>query len=197
MMLDGMKRMLRMIIRERFYRKIVEFRSGMTTIYPVELNLLPTDRCLLLSPHADDESIACGGMICRYPDNFEILCLTNGWSILSEEQREETITVREREFLQAMNCAGVASHGYIHDIDTDTLIDHYADFRRLMDKMDLGSFDYVFIPSLFDQHPDHKAVGRHLAQYAAERNLPSPCRIVLYELWSTLPVPDRYVDISA
>ena len=33
------------------------------------LELNPDDKCLVIAPHADDESIGCGGLLLKYPDN--------------------------------------------------------------------------------------------------------------------------------
>ena len=35
-------------------------------------------KILLLAPHPDDESIGCGGILIKHPNNFKVICLTDG-----------------------------------------------------------------------------------------------------------------------
>ena len=42
------------------------------------ITIKPNDKCLVLAPHADDESIGCGGLLLKYPNNFEVVVLTDG-----------------------------------------------------------------------------------------------------------------------
>lgn len=42
------------------------------------LEIEPNDKCLIIAPHADDESIGCGGILLKYPQNFEVVVLTDG-----------------------------------------------------------------------------------------------------------------------
>lgn len=42
------------------------------------LELNPDDKCLVIAPHADDESIGCGGLLLKYPDNCDVVVLTDG-----------------------------------------------------------------------------------------------------------------------
>ena len=68
-------------------------------IKPLPLEIKPQDKCLVIAPHPDDESIGCGGIINLYPNKFDVVCLTHG-----EENSERAI-----EFKKAMEFAKVHS----------------------------------------------------------------------------------------
>ena len=42
------------------------------------LEIKPNDKCLIIAPHADDESIGCGGILLKYLQNCEVVVLTDG-----------------------------------------------------------------------------------------------------------------------
>lgn len=43
------------------------------------LEIEPNDKCLIIAPHADDESIGCGGILLKYPQNFEVCGFDRWW----------------------------------------------------------------------------------------------------------------------
>ena len=43
-----------------------------------KLEIRPTDKICILAPHADDESIGCGGLLALYGKQCDVVLLTDG-----------------------------------------------------------------------------------------------------------------------
>lgn len=148
-------------------------------------------KCLCLSPHQDDESIGMGGTLAKYNKNFTVICLTNGAKGLKSLPKEEAIKVRCDEFASALSKALINDYKVL-DIEDRALIDSYEKFSVI----DISEYDYIFIPNLIDQHKDHKAVAIHLKKMLEEKPHKSSLKICMYEVWATLALPNKSVDIE-
>lgn len=147
-------------------------------VKPQPLTLKENDKCLVLAPHPDDESIGCAGIMAISPKNFKVICLTHASDY------------RKDEFINAMNVLGVENN--ILDIKDKHIIEDYETFKTI----DFKGFNYIFIPYVYDQHNDHKAISVHLNKYLKENNL-KDLKVVFYEVWSTMNMPNAFVDISS
>lgn len=146
-------------------------------IKPLPLKLKETDKCLVLAPHPDDESIGCGGIMALNNEKFKVICLTHGDD-----------PIRKLELKNAMEFLDV-------EFEILNLKDkHILECEKAFEKFDIEGFNYIFIPYIFDQHKDHKAISvllnKKLKNY--DRNL----KIVFYEVWSSMNMPNYFVDIT-
>ena len=148
-------------------------------IKPLPFELKDTDKCLVVAPHPDDESIGCGGIMARFPEHFKVVCLTHG----DDE--------RKIEFENAMNYLGVEHE--ILSIKDKHVSESYNEFS----KINFKNFNYIFIPYIFDQHNDHKAVSSLLYEYLKKNKLQKNLNIVFYEVWSAMNMPNYYVSLSS
>lgn len=159
---------------------------------PVEFKLHKGQHCLCLSPHADDESIGMGGLLSLYPKNFDIVLLTNGKKGIKDLPEEEVIKIRENEFKCSMKIAGIDEYKFIRAQDK-----HLLEAFELFKTIDLSKYDFIFVPNIIDQHPDHKAVSLLLNKLLESGVSAKPdLKICFYEVWSTLGFVNTYVDIS-
>lgn len=156
-----------------------------------ELVLNEDDRCLLLAPHPDDESIGCGGLLLKYPDNFELICLTDGRHSDTITPKHELISTRKNEFETAMSKLGIYRYSFLQ-VEDRHLMSHYNVFSSI----DIENYDYIFLPGFLDQQPDHKAVTFLLQKLLKERKYKSSLKIAFYEVWTSLALPNFYVDIT-
>ncbi len=163
-------------------------------IHPKELKFNKDTRCLLLSPHADDETIGCGGMMLQHPEKFDVYCLTNGFKGIDAKELsyEEKVAIRKREFIEAMEKANVNYYHFFEDIDDKRLIMRFDRFKTIS----LSDYDYIFIPNILDQHRDHKAVAILLNELLQERPFKKGVKILMYEVWTALALPNVFVDIE-
>lgn len=170
--------------------KIYKFYLSVNT-KQIPLIINETDKALLLAPHADDESLGAGGTLAKYPSNFDVICLTNGIKGLKTLTPEEAAKVREEEFLNAMQIAGVKSAKVLGIDDRDVI----AGYDKL-DTIDISSYDYIFVPNLIDTHKDHKAVSILVKKILDNKPHKENIQIIFYEVWSALALPNRFIDIS-
>ncbi len=184
------------IIKNFLFKKMVyNFTKIISSINlkPVELIIKNDERCLCLAPHADDESIGMGGVLSLYPNNFDIVLLTDGRKGINDVSVDEVIKIRENEFKNALNIAGVSNYSFLN-IEDKKLLNGFNEFKKL----DLIQYDYIFVPNIIDQHPDHKAVSILLSKLIEEKNvkIKPNLKICFYEVWSTLGFVNAFVDIS-
>ncbi len=152
-----------------------------TNLKPIELKLRQEDKCLVIAPHPDDESIGCGGIMKLHPENFDVICLTHG----------DENDIRFQEMQQAMHFAGINSFKMLNLKDKN-VISGQTEFNTI----DISQYNYIFIPYIFDQHRDHKAVSLLLANKLRKCRYKSTLQIAYYEVWSTINLPQYYVNIS-
>lgn len=159
-------------------------------IVPKEIFLEPNEKCLLLSPHFDDETLGCGGVLIKYPQNFHIVCLTDG-SKGSQVDNEELPKTRKQEFVSVMNELSITSYEFL-DIEDGKVIYNYDKFKTI----EISDYDYIFLPGYFENHKDHKAVTPLLQKLLKEKKAKKNLKICFYEIWSALALPNAFVDIT-
>ena len=173
------KTILKVIYRlllDKIYNPFVD-----TNLKPQVLNIKNEEKCLVIAPHPDDESIGCGGIMKIYPKNFDVISLTHG------TQND----IRYSEMKNAMDFAG------IHNLKMLDLTDKKViEGQEKFNKIDISNYDYIFIPYIFDQHKDHKAVSVLLREKLKDKKYKKGLKIAYYEVWSTINMPQYYVDIS-
>ena len=175
-----MKKFFAQIIYKKLLNRIYNPYLGMN-VKPLALEIKDTDRCLVIAPHPDDESIGCGGIMKLHPKNFDVISLTHG----------DKDDVRYTEMQNAMGFAE------INDLKMLTLKDkHIIESQQEFNKIDISAYDYIFAPYIFDQHKDHKAVSILLLNKLKDKKHKDNLKIAYYEVWSTINMPSHYFDIS-
>src|SRR5574344_54819 len=176
------------------YIYVYLYKALFTTMPKAQELDLTNEKCLCLAPHADDESIGVGGTLLKYTDNFDVICLTEGYRGVNDGSlsREEKAEIRRIEFTKAMKFIGINSYKFLKEIPDRNLIKNLDFFKD----MDISEYDNIFIPNLLDNHRDHKAVSIILRELLNTKNHKKDLKIIYYEVWSALPVFNAYVDIS-
>ena len=148
----------------------------------------PTDKLCILAPHADDESIGCGGLLIKYGPQCDVILLTDGSK--GGINPDETAATRQKEFIKVMDYFKVANYQIMGAKD-GYLIDAYDKFREI----DFTSYDYVVMPHSHDSHKDHIVPQAFFARLKKE-NKNITAQNVYYEVWGAMTSPTHYIDIS-
>lgn len=187
------------MIKKMLFKKLAYKFAKLTSsinLKPKEFTIDESKKCLCLCPHADDESIGMGGVISLFPKNFEVILLADGRKGMKELPFEEAIKIREDEFKNAMQIAGIKEYKFLRAEDKK-LSDSFALFQNLFKTIDIEKYDYIFVPNIIDQHPDHKAVSLLLNKlFDIGAKVKPNLQICFYEVWSTLGFVNSFVDIS-
>ena len=153
---------------------------------------------LVIAPHPDDESIGCGGAICRHTDagdRVSAIFLTSGELGLKRLAREAAWQTREAEAKAAGKILGIAEMHFLRQ--PDWILGEAAApaatavARILTDEKP----QLIYVPHAHEWHPDHKAAGEILKQSLASSAIAAP-EIRGYEVWTPLSQYTVVVDIT-
>lgn len=182
--------MFKKILFKKMFYKFNKFAASIN-LKPVELDLKGS-KCLCLSPHPDDETIAMGGTLALFGENFEVVLLTDGRKGIKDKTPEETVKIRQEEFKNSLAVAKIQNYSFLNIED-----------KKLMSNLDVlkninfEQYDYIFLPNIIDQHPDHKAVSFLLREAINSGTKVKPdVKICMYEVWSALGLVNSFIDIS-
>lgn len=166
---------------------------------PFKLSSLVGNRVLVLAPHADDETLGCGGAIALHRKNGDevlIIILTDGSAASPEtmcEQKLAYIERRESEARKAAEILGVSDIRFLREPDrglecTDAIV------QRISEVVTEFEPGIIYAPSVHEFHPDHRSCAR--IAWAAVAETKNVCRLCFYEINRPFKV-DTLVDISA
>ncbi len=163
-------------------------------IQPETLKFKQTDRCLLLAGKTEDIFSGLGGIVLKNSDKFSVYSLTNGFREIIDNAMtyEEKVDLRKNEFHSAIEKANASFGEFFDDIDQGRLVMRYDKFKSII----ISNYDYIFVPNLLELDKDNKSVAIMLRELLKERPYKKHAKIVLYELASTLPVVNCFVDIE-
>lgn len=124
---------------------------------------------LIVAPHADDESLGCGGVISllrKYGQTVYILLLSDGTLSHPNSKKypaEKLRELRENELMEAAGLLGVPSEYLIFCRYKDRSVpdqtsENFEDALRNITKMlEVIKPQSIFVPWRRDPHPDHRA----------------------------------------
>ena len=155
-------------------------------------------RAMILAPHADDESLGCGGLIaelCGQGRPPLLLIVTDGTGSHPNSQlwpAENLRDLRENETLQAVAVLGLeaANVGFLRLRDTAAPHDG-PDFEAACDAISdrMRDCDTLLAPWGLDPHCDHEAVQKMARRVARDTGV----RLLSYPVWGWLIAPDTEI----
>lgn len=154
-----------------------------------DIRINKNDNILVISPHPDDESIACGGLLSKYGSKCDVALLTDGCLGNPQWSEDQTREVRKKEFAKAMKTAKV-NKVYNFKIKDREL----NKSRNCFHHFDLTKYRFIFVPNIKEKHPDHKAAYVNLKLATFKQH--SKAQIYQYELWTPLKQPTHILNIS-
>lgn len=127
---------------------------------------------MILAPHMDDESMGCGGLMAKYPDECVVVTVTDSGS------------VRAAEHAKAMEILGI-TQTHTLDFEDGTTDKYMTDMVRAIDALmgELGPDElYLPFPSL---HQDHIAVyeaGMRSSRVSMSPDHHFPPSVLVYDI---------------
>jgi LmbE family N-acetylglucosaminyl deacetylase len=152
---------------------------------------------LVLAPHPDDETLGCGGTLCRHADRgdcIDVVFLTSGELGLKKFPREKAWQIREAEALKAGHILGLGHCHFLRGPDWLLQDNLRAMAKALRPILKQTAPELIYLPHPGDGHPDHRASWPILR--AALRGGPSPRIIRSYEVWTPMATYDQVEDIT-
>lgn len=151
-----------------------------------ELKITPHDKILILAPHADDDSIGCGGILSKYATQTDVILLTDG-RYGGSSSPDEIAAIRAQEFTSAMQTAKVHSFKILSIKDRE-LKNNFTTFKTI----DFSNYTYIFIPHRYEQQCDHKMVYPFLMRM----NIKKSTIVAGYEVWTPISEPNYFLNID-
>src|SRR6516225_9522189 len=153
---------------------------------------------LVIAPHPDDESIGCGGTLCRHTlrgDRVAAVFLTSGELGLKHLAREEAWRVREAEAEAAAVVLGLADLIFLRCPDwfVGEGVDEVAALLRPV--LAREAPQSIYLPHDRESHPDHRAALGVVRAACRDSGIPAP-DLLTYEVWTPLSEFDRVKDIT-
>lgn len=141
---------------------------------------------LVLSPHADDDVLGCGGTMAlarRAGSRVRVVTLTDGTGSHPGVNPDELRDLREEESRTALGILGVAPEDAAYwRLGDGQLESQLAEARELLHaELDRHPPDRIFVPDRSDHHPDHRATFEVAAGVLGKRD--STCELLEYPLW--------------
>jgi LmbE family N-acetylglucosaminyl deacetylase len=161
--------------------------------------ILGGERPLILAPHADDESLGCGGLItacCERGLQPVVAILTDGAASHPGSRQyppERLRQLRAEEAREAVTRLGLATENLVFLNYPDTALPTSRAVSERVAKIARNRGCSVMLaPWLHDPHCDHEAAAI-LAREAARL---SQCRLLSYPIWGWLLPPDQPLAVN-
>jgi LmbE family N-acetylglucosaminyl deacetylase len=161
------------------------------------IGLPPARRALVLAPHPDDETLACGGtmaLLARRSCDVRVLVVTDGDAAKVALATDEVRRRRRAEVTAACAALGVAPPVLLGFPDGRIGARVGAVAAEIAAHLADHAPDLVLLPWFGDGHPDHRAVNDALATAAARHGGPAPL-VLGGETWTPAPVT-RVVEVT-
>ena len=156
---------------------------------------IPSTRILVFAPHPDDEVLGCGGAIMRHVEQGIPVCVivvSDGAHGVSEETTTEYTLQRQNESIAAAHILGYGTPVFWQYRDRQVSYSEKL-IQEIITVIRKTGADLVYAPSVFEMHPDHRALA--MAVIEAVRRIGQPVRVALYEVGIPLH-PNQLLDIS-
>lgn len=147
------------------------------------INIKETDRILVVSPHPDDESIGCGGLLTLYGKQCDVIVITDGDN---RKEISNIADVREKEFVKAVSLTEVQEYKCLRIPEQQI-----KQFKNKIAEIDFDKYEHVFVPNRYDEHKDHVDVYKVIKSLLKKKT-----RLYEYEVWSPLKKPNIYLNIT-
>jgi LmbE family N-acetylglucosaminyl deacetylase len=183
-------------LRQRLVAYADTFFNSLQTMYPELVEKPPGNTVLVFAPHADDETLGCGGTLVKHSRAGDavrvVLWSDNRHSDPSYSNARELIRVRSAEFREAMTILGISDYCEL-GIDTALMTLPAEAEKTLQATIAEYRPEILYLPSFLDNHEEHRWLNKEVAWLCANTSL--DITVWAYEVWTPL-MPNRVVDIT-
>lgn len=185
---------IRRKIREKYRKNMMEYANS-----NLKLDFSNNPKCLILAPHPDDELISCGGILCKYPELFDVVCLASSGQAMKNLTAKERSQQRINDFNKIMDEIGVNKHIIYEYVNPNN--DCYKFYKENIDEyckaINLKDYKYIFLPHEKDGHYDHQYVIKLLKLMSKKQKIKENNIILaFYEVWSPVENPNTFIIID-
>ena len=156
---------------------------------------IPATRVLVFAPHPDDEVFGCGGAIMRHVEHgtpVHVIVVSDGAFGVDDDNAADYVQQRKNESIQAAHTLGYGMPVFWQYRDREICYGEKL-VREILAAISETQADLVYAPSVFEMHPDHRALG--IAAVEAARRIGNSFHLALYEVGVPLH-PNQLLDIS-
>lgn len=167
--------------------------------FPKNFSMENMKHCLMVAPHPDDESLGGGGLLLKYADKFDCICMASSGVKTEFIGAEERAERRLKEFDEVMKAYGIRSHWIFKTFGVPPMIDQIKSyFEQYCQVLDTLKYDCIFLPHPQDSHEEHLYITNKLFKRILKRKGYQPnLKIVFYEVWRPIAKPTYFEDITA
>ena len=158
---------------------------------------------LVIAPHADDETLGCGGTLLRHAENGDKLF----WLIATIPEDKEKRMLMEQSVKKVSEAYNFDSVIQLELTETRIdLVPHAVIIKKISDAINANKPDIILLPNRTDVHSDHRIIF-DLA-YSCTKNFRFPFvkKLLMYETLSETEfspsidslafIPNTFVDVT-
>lgn len=183
--------------RNRFAHKFLIKIWRVTHRTTIDIAPINKARVLVIAPHMDDETFACGGLLLLHKQQGSkigvIFVTDSGGSSESEDKRREVTKVRRKEALQVQEHLGFDWLAELNIPDGAAMRYESEIATKIKEQILQFKPDIVLTPTPIDNHRDHQATAMGVARALNKSKFQG--EVWSYEVWSTT-WPNVVVDIT-
>jgi N-acetylglucosamine malate deacetylase 1 len=183
------------VLRKRLINYADLFFNPHITFYPELLTSIKWNNILVLTPHADDETLGSGGFLIKASEenkNIKVILYSDNSESINNKNITEIIDIRSTEFMEAMGTMGIKNTLQLKITPNNFMSSQELIGITLKSIIDFSP-DVILIPSFIDNHEEHKILNEILAETLAK--LKVEIDIMMFEVWTSFS-PNLVMNIN-